>query len=100
MAREYGNLGIVYARRGESEKAEEYYLKSLAIDKELGRKEGMANQYGNLGNVYATRGDLAKACKAWAESVHLFEELGAADRAEKFQRLMDKAGCGQGSADG
>ena len=36
----------------------EAYKKALALNQELGRKEGMANQYGNLGTVYSARGDL------------------------------------------
>ena len=95
MASDYGNLGSVYLTRGDLEKAEGHFLKALALDEKLGRKEGMANAYSGLGSVYLTRGDLVKACAAWAESVRLFEELGAKDRADKFQRLMDEAGCGR-----
>ena len=57
----YGNLGLVYQTRGELDKAEEFYHKSLEIEKALGRKVGMASQYGNLGLVYQTRGELDKA---------------------------------------
>ncbi|MCH7540050.1 MAG: hypothetical protein IH999_06595 [Proteobacteria bacterium] len=75
--------------------ADEHFLKSLALNEELGRKEGLANQYGNLGNVYEARGDLEKACRAWDKSRRLFEELGAKDRAEKVQKSMEEAGCDQ-----
>ena len=95
MASDYGNLGLVYETRGELEKAEEHFLKSLALNEELDRKEGMAISYVNLGIVYAKRGKLQKACEAWAQAKRLFLELGAEDRAEKVQKLMDKAGCGR-----
>ncbi len=60
MASDYGNLGIVYQTRGDLDKAIEYYEKSLVINQELGRKEGVAIQYNNLGRVYRTRGDQGK----------------------------------------
>ncbi|MCG8509322.1 MAG: DUF4062 domain-containing protein, partial [Rhodospirillales bacterium] len=36
----YGNLGILYATRGDLDRAEEMYRKALAINEALGRKEG------------------------------------------------------------
>ena len=36
-------------------KAEEFHKKSLALNEELGRKEGVASQYGNLGLVSRRR---------------------------------------------
>ena len=56
MASDYGNLGILYSSRGDLDKAEKMYLKSLEINKDLGRKEGMANNYANLGILYTTLG--------------------------------------------
>ena len=64
------------AARGELDKAEENYLKSLAITEELGIKETSANQYGNLGNIYKTRGDLDKAEDYYRQSLAISEELG------------------------
>ena len=72
----FGNLGLIYQTRGDLEKAEEYHLKSLEIEKELGRKEGMASQYGNLGLIYRTRGDLEEAEEYHLKSLALHEELG------------------------
>lgn len=80
-------------------KAEEFYRKSLAIEQELGRKEGMANAYGNLGLLYRRQRDLAKACEAWRTSRRLFKDVGAAPEIEKTQALMDEAGCGPEEAD-
>ena len=71
-----GNLGILYRTRGDLERAEEMYRKSLAINEKLGRKEGMANNYGNLGNVYRTRGDLEKAEEMALKALTMNEELG------------------------
>ena len=52
IANQYCNLGIIYKNRGELEKAEEFYLKSLEIYKALGRDEGIASSYANLGIIY------------------------------------------------
>ncbi len=71
-----GNVGLVYRTRGDLDKAEEMHLKSLEIEKKLGRPEGMANQYGNLGVVYYTRGDLDKAEAMYQKSLELNEKLG------------------------
>ncbi len=51
-------------------------LKSLAIEEELGRKEGMASQYGNLGILYGTRGELEPAEEMYRKSLAINEELG------------------------
>ncbi len=72
----YGNLGTIYQTRGELDKAEDYHLKSLEIEKNLGRQEGMANQYGNLGLIYQTRGELGKAEELLLESLKINEVLG------------------------
>ncbi len=71
-----GNLGLIYRTRGDLEKAEEYHLKSLEIEKELGLKEGMASDYGNLGLIYRRQGDLEKAEEHHLKSLEIAKELG------------------------
>lgn len=86
-----GNLGIVYQTRGELDRAIEFYEKALAINQELGRKQGMATDYGNLGNVYYSRGDLSHAIDYWKQSLALFTQLGAKDRIVLVQSWNDEA---------
>ena len=50
-----GNLGLVYGDRGELDRAEEHYMKSLAIHEEIDDRLGQANQLGNLGLSSASR---------------------------------------------
>ncbi len=84
----YGNLGVVYKTRGDLDKAEEMYLKSLAIEEALGRKEGMASDYGNLGIVYQVRGDLDKAEEMYRKSLAIEEALGRKEgRANQYGNL-------------
>jgi len=72
----YGNLGLIYQTCGELDRAVEFHEKALAIDQELGRKEGMANQYGNLGLIYQTRGELDRAVEFLEKSLAINQELG------------------------
>jgi len=56
-----GNLGLIYRKRGEPDKAEQMHKKALAINEKFGRIEEMAIDYGNLGVIYGIRGELDKA---------------------------------------
>jgi len=78
-----GNLGVIYRRRGELNKAEEMHIKSLEIDKKLGFLEGIANQYGNLGVIYETRGELDKAENMYYNVLEIEEKLGRPDSIAK-----------------
>jgi lipopolysaccharide biosynthesis regulator YciM len=42
MANQYGNLGNIYRTRGELDKAEEYWQKSLALFTKVGAKNKIA----------------------------------------------------------
>ncbi|WP_169433125.1 tetratricopeptide repeat protein, partial [Maridesulfovibrio zosterae] len=42
LAVAFGNLGVLRKTQGDLKGAEEYYLKALALNEELGRKEGIA----------------------------------------------------------
>ena len=89
MAAAYGNLGIVYQIRGDLDKAEAMYRKSLAINKELGRRGGMANQYARLGIVYKTRGDLDIAEEMYGKSLELFTSISSKPMIETLESLID-----------
>jgi hypothetical protein len=64
------------------------HRKSLAIEEELGRTEGMASEYGNLGNLYRDRDDPDAAEDMYNKSLALFRELGARDRIAHVERLL------------
>lgn len=89
MASDYGNLGILAQTRGNLEQAEEYYTQALALNKELGRKEGMANQYANLGILAKTRGNVPAARAYWQQSVDLFQQIGMPHMVEKVRGWLD-----------
>ncbi len=84
-----GNLGLIYRRRGELNKAEEMHKNALKIDKKLGCLVGMAIDYGNLGNVFKQRGDIDKARNYWEKSLDLFKKIGMQTEVEKTQGWID-----------
>ena len=65
------------------------HRKSLALNRSLGRKEGIAGDYANLGNVYKTRGDLAQAKALWNKSLSLYQEMGHPN-AEIVRQALDE----------
>lgn len=71
-----GNLGPLYRRRGDLDKAEQLHVEALEINQKLGRLEGSALQYGNLGLIYEMRGDLDKAENMHQKSLETAKKLG------------------------
>lgn len=71
-----GNMGVVYATKGELDKALGYFEEALKLDEELGRKEGMAANFGNIGIVNRIKGELDKALEYHEKALKLDEELG------------------------
>jgi len=90
VASQYGNLGLIYRRRGDLEMAEQMHIKSLEIDQKLGRMEGMASNYGNLGAVCEQRGDVEKATEYWEKALELFKKIGMKPEIEKVQNWIDE----------
>jgi tetratricopeptide (TPR) repeat protein/energy-coupling factor transporter ATP-binding protein EcfA2 len=71
-----GNLGLIYKKKGDLDKAEDMLNKSLEIEKKLGRLEGMANQYGNLGLIYKDKSNLDKAEEMHKKALEIDKKLG------------------------
>ncbi|HCO94926.1 MAG TPA: hypothetical protein DIU00_13405 [Phycisphaerales bacterium] len=88
QARILSSLGVFYKMRGHLEKAKQMHLKSLDINRTLGRKDGMARNYGGLGLVYKWRGELDKAEEMFREGLKIDEELGQQEgMASKYGNL-------------
>lgn len=75
----YGNLGLIYHKKGDFDQSERMYCKSLKISERLDRQEGMANQYGNLGLLYRIRGDIDQAEQMNLKAMEIDERLGRLD---------------------
>lgn len=76
MANAYHLLGMLSCNQSNYDKALEYYLASLKIDKEIGNKPGLSISYNNIGLVYWNQGNYEKALKYYLISLNLDEELG------------------------
>ncbi len=79
---------MIYQTRGELDEAEALHRKSLALDEELGRKEGMASDYNNLGLIYQDRGELDEAEAMFRKALILFQQVGANPEVELVQRNL------------
>ncbi|MFI7102104.1 tetratricopeptide repeat protein [Streptomyces sp. NPDC050161] len=72
----YHHLGRVAQERGCLKEAENWYGRSLTIQKELGDRPGMASTYHHLGVVDQLRGHLGKAEDWHGRSLAIEKELG------------------------
>ena len=70
------NLGYMYSRLGDWNKAESLYRQCLAIETELGDRAGMASSWGLLGDIERNRGNLDAAESLYRQSLQLRTELG------------------------
>ncbi|MFX0063989.1 MAG: tetratricopeptide repeat protein [Candidatus Hermodarchaeota archaeon] len=61
MARQLGNIGLIYRHRGESRNALDYFRKAYEIYKTFKDLKGMARQESNIGILYMQTGDPHKA---------------------------------------
>lgn len=102
----YGNMGIVYLNLNDHDRALEYYRRSLAVNKEIRNKKGIANQLGNIGLAYKTKQEFKTAIEyfksmlsysysvnylegiifAYAQVDQTMSLIGKSEEAEKFKR--------------
>lgn len=76
IAKNFGNLGIVYRNLNDLPKALEYYFEALRIDKELKNKHRIAADLGNLGNVYSQQKNYEAALNYYNQALTLDKEIG------------------------
>ncbi|MBU7027350.1 MAG: tetratricopeptide repeat protein, partial [Theionarchaea archaeon] len=71
----YHNIGVIYQRRGEFEKALEYFDKSLEIKKKINDERGIAEVYHNIGMILRDRGEYEKALEYFDKNLKTFKEI-------------------------
>ncbi|MBK9637803.1 MAG: tetratricopeptide repeat protein [Bacteroidetes bacterium] len=69
IASSYNNLGNVYADEGKHEKALQYYLKALTLQKEMNNDDGISISYNNIGEIYINLEKQDEALKNLFEAV-------------------------------
>lgn len=72
----HNNLGSVYAKRGEWDKAMDYYKKSLEIRKKIGDTHGMALTRYGIANALLERKEFISAISSYLESEIILKKLG------------------------
>jgi tetratricopeptide (TPR) repeat protein/serine phosphatase RsbU (regulator of sigma subunit) len=72
----YNAIGTIFYYKGETEKALEFYSKTLQIHARMNDKRGMASSYGNIGIIHQITGEYAKALEFHFKSVKMDDEMG------------------------
>lgn len=72
----YHQLGLIFYRQGEYEKAKRLYEESLSIGEQFNYKSGKASNYHHLGIISYTQGDYESAEKYYRESLAIHVEEG------------------------
>ncbi|MEE8453934.1 MAG: tetratricopeptide repeat protein, partial [Limibaculum sp.] len=86
----YGNLGVLYNKQGKLDQAGDAHAKSLAIETELGRRDGMAADNGNLAILRAQQGRLPEARQHAGTARALYAEMGMDRDVAKAEALLEQ----------
>ena len=77
IARSLNNIGYLYWKKGELDRALEYGLQSLVLYEELDLKQAIAAVRDTIGIIYHQKGEMEQAVAHLEQSLAHFEELGA-----------------------
>ncbi|HFD38969.1 MAG TPA: tetratricopeptide repeat protein [Anaerolineae bacterium] len=69
-------LGNAYLQLGDARRAIQYYEQALAIDREIGDRQGEGNWLGNLGEAYRNLGDARRAIQYYEQALAIRREIG------------------------
>jgi len=75
IAKSCNNIGISFHRRGNYDKAIEFYLKALKIFEKMGDKNNIAGPKNNIGAIYEKQGNYDLALKFHFEALKAWEEM-------------------------
>lgn len=76
MSKVLNNLGILYEKKNDFEKALEYFFNSLELKKQIGNIIDIARTLHNIGKTYVSMGEFTKALKYLEQSLSLKEKIG------------------------
>jgi preprotein translocase subunit SecA/nephrocystin-3 len=73
----YNSVGVLYANKGDYDKALELFLKALEIrEVTLGvNHPDTAGSYHNVGNLYGVKGDSGKALEYYMKALGIYEKV-------------------------
>ena len=78
-ARTLNNIGVVYRRSGQPQKALAFYEQALHISREVGDRAGEARTLNNIAVIYRRIGQPQKALSSYEQALPILQEVG--DRA-------------------
>jgi tetratricopeptide (TPR) repeat protein len=70
-----GNIGMVYADTGQTEKALEYYQQALSINRALEDRKGESAMLNNIAGVFSSTGQPKKALKLYRQALQISDEV-------------------------
>ena len=75
LSEAYGILTSSYREYGDYNKAKNYVLSGIRINKNIGNQFELARHYGNLANIYAFEGKYSQAIENYLNSLEYFNNL-------------------------
>ena len=72
-----GNLGLIYAGRGDFQQAEVYFNQGLAIHRDISNHEGEADLLSNLAILYGESGDADRSEELSGEALAIYKDIGS-----------------------
>ncbi len=79
IADAFNNLGSIYCNKGELDKGDEFYKKSLILREEIGDQIDIAASLNNIGTLYTLRGELGHAEEYYLRCLTLKETINVSD---------------------
>lgn len=80
LSRLISNRALVYAEMGNTELANDSFLKAIDLDHELERTQQLVINYTGMGNVQRDMGDYSGALSSYDEALSILDELSERDR--------------------
>lgn len=77
LAASYNNVGSLYTKREDYDKALEYQLKALKIRERFKDNCSLADSYNNVGNIYRSKGDYKEALRYCMDALEFYKESGS-----------------------
>jgi tetratricopeptide (TPR) repeat protein len=88
-------LGLVYADKGEWDRAIEFYENALQTMERVGDIHGMASTWANLGLLYEQQRRDEQAAQHFARALLVFDKMGAPEAQQVGSWLVDLLGSAE-----
>jgi len=90
-ARALTDLGVIYQRRGEYDKAREHHERALRIREEIGQKQAQCTSLINLGNLYIEQEDVLAALRVLTKGLEIARAIESPPRIYQTHLALARA---------